>query len=75
MISTDEIIVILSVFVRYDVEQPSKLDRVRADYNVHYWSQGFFGIDDQGEVYVSPRKDKAHQTQLSSIVKQLERAI
>lgn len=72
MISTDEIIVILSVFVRYDVEQPSKLDRVRADYNVHYWSQGFFGIDDQGEVYVSPRKDKAHQTQLSSIVKQLE---
>ncbi|WP_172566453.1 arginine decarboxylase [Vibrio fluvialis] len=54
------------------MEQQSKLDSVRADYNVHYWSQGFFGIDDHGEVYVSPRKDGAHPTQLSSIVKQLE---
>ncbi|MBD0786461.1 arginine decarboxylase [Vibrio sp. Y2-5] len=54
------------------MEQSSKLDRVRADYNVHYWSQGFFGIDNQGEVYVSPRKDGQYQTQLSSIVSQLE---
>jgi len=54
------------------VEQQSKLDRVRADYNVHYWSQGFYGIDNQGEVYVSPRSDNASQTALSSIVKQLE---
>ncbi len=54
------------------MEQSSKLDRVRADYNVHYWSQGFFGIDNQGEVYVSPRKDGQYQTQLSSIVNQLE---
>ncbi|MCG6326655.1 arginine decarboxylase, partial [Vibrio alginolyticus] len=54
------------------MEQQSKLDSVRADYNVHYWSQGFFGIDDHGEVSVSPRKDGAHPTQLSSIVKQLE---
>ena len=72
MISDFLIHFLLSVFVRLDVEQPSKLDRVRADYNVHYWSQGFFGIDNQGEVYVSPRHDKAHQTPLSSIVKQLE---
>ncbi len=54
------------------MEQSSKLDRVRADYNVHYWSQGFFGIDNHGEVYVSPRKDGQYQTQLSSIVNQLE---
>lgn len=58
MISTDEIIVILSVFVRYDVEQPSKLDRVRADYNVHYWSQGFFGIDDQAKCMCRREKTK-----------------
>ncbi|PXA73037.1 arginine decarboxylase [Vibrio sp. 11986-1-5] len=58
--------------MRYQVEKSSKLDRVRADYNVHYWSQGFYGIDDHGEVIVSPRKDNAHPTALSSIVKQLE---
>ncbi|MCG9751824.1 arginine decarboxylase [Vibrio brasiliensis] len=62
----------LSVFVRFDVENISKLDRVRADYNVHYWSQGFYGIDNQGEVYVSPRSDNAHQIPLSNIVSQLE---
>src|SRR5690606_37163853 len=44
----------------------------RADYNVHYWSQGFYGIDDHGEMYVSPRSDNAHQIQLSKIVKALE---
>ena len=54
------------------MEKTSKLDRVRADYNVHYWSQGFFGIDNQGEVYVSPTTDKAHQIPLSHIVTQLE---
>lgn len=54
------------------MEQPSKLDRVRADYNVHYWSQGFYGIDDHGEVYVSPTDTKTHQVPLSNIVNQLE---
>ncbi|NLS12951.1 arginine decarboxylase [Vibrio sp. SM6] len=54
------------------MEKTSQLDRVRADYNVHYWSQGFYGIDDSGEVYVSPRSDKAHQVPFSQIVKQLE---
>ncbi|RJG47719.1 arginine decarboxylase [Motilimonas pumila] len=52
--------------------QASKLNRVRDDYNVHYWSQGFYGIDDNGEVVVSPRSDKAHSVALSAIVKQLE---
>lgn len=61
-----------SVFVRFDVENNSKLDRVRADYNVDYWSQGFYGIDNQGEVYVSPRSDNAFQVPLSNIVAKLE---
>lgn len=52
--------------------EQTKLDRVRADYNVHYWSQGFYGIDDKGEVYVSPTNEKAHQVPLSNIVSQLE---
>jgi arginine decarboxylase len=59
--------------VRPDVKKKdSELDRVRADYNVHYWSHGFYGIDDQGEMYVSPRADKQHMTPLSSIVQKLE---
>ncbi|MGF1756118.1 biosynthetic arginine decarboxylase, partial [Vibrio makurazakiensis] len=52
--------------------EQSKLDRVRADYNVHYWSQGFYGIDDNGEVTVSPTNNKTHQVPLSNIVTQLE---
>ncbi|MGR5131136.1 arginine decarboxylase [Vibrio alfacsensis] len=58
--------------MRFDVEKASKLDRIRADYNVHYWSQGFYGIDDQGEVYVSPRSDRKHQIPFSAIVNELE---
>ncbi|RJX70174.1 arginine decarboxylase [Vibrio sinensis] len=54
------------------MEQVSKLDSVRADYNVHYWSQGFYGINDSGEVYVSPRSDKANPLPLSQIVQQIE---
>nr|WP_319556898.1 arginine decarboxylase [uncultured Vibrio sp.] len=54
------------------MEKATKLDRIRADYNVHYWSQGFYGIDDQGEVYVSPRSNRAHQISFSAIVKELE---
>ncbi|MCS0340781.1 arginine decarboxylase [Vibrio diabolicus] len=54
------------------MEKATKLDRIRADYNVHYWSQGFYGIDDQGEVYVLPRSDRAHQIPFSAIVNELE---
>lgn len=55
-----------------NVENESKLDSVRADYNVHYWSQGFYGINDNGEVYVSPRSDNKSPTSLSHIVAQIE---
>ncbi|MFB9136199.1 arginine decarboxylase [Vibrio olivae] len=54
------------------MENQSKLDNVRADYNVHYWSQGFYGINDNGEMYVSPRSDREHPTSLPHIVKQIE---
>ncbi|UTV26751.1 arginine decarboxylase [Photobacterium atrarenae] len=54
------------------MENVSKLDSVRADYNVDYWSQGFFGIDDTGEVYVSPTCDKTRGLALSKIAQQIE---
>ncbi|MCK8087609.1 arginine decarboxylase [Vibrio sp. 1CM8B] len=47
------------------------MERIRAEYNVKHWSQGFYGIDDNGEVYVSP-SETDHQVPLSQIVKQLE---
>ncbi|WP_372384828.1 arginine decarboxylase [Vibrio sp. BS-M-Sm-2] len=47
------------------------MERIRAEYNVKHWSQGFYGIDDNGEVYVSPSETN-HQVPLSKIVKQLE---
>ncbi|MGF1773635.1 arginine decarboxylase [Vibrio maritimus] len=50
----------------------SKLDRVRADYNVQYWSQNFFGINDEGDVIVSPHKNGQHQVPLTKIAKALE---
>ena len=54
------------------MEHSVNLERIRAKYNVKHWSQGFYGIDNNGEVYVSPRSDNAHQVPLSHIVKQLE---
>ncbi|TEW54318.1 biosynthetic arginine decarboxylase [Psychromonas sp. RZ22] len=49
------------------------MERIRAEYNVRYWSQGFYGINDQGEVYVSPRSDNDHQVALSDIASELEK--
>ncbi|MEZ8429283.1 arginine decarboxylase [Vibrio cyclitrophicus] len=53
------------------MENSVNLERIRAEYNVKHWSQGFYGIDDNGEVYVSPSETE-HQVPLSKIVKQLE---
>ena len=53
------------------MENSVNLERIRAEYNVKHWSQGFYGIDDNGEVYVSPSETN-HQVPLSKIVKQLE---
>ena len=54
------------------MEHSVNLERIRAEYNVKHWSQGFYGIDDNGEVYVSPRSESDHQVPLSHIVNQLE---
>ncbi|MEZ8608467.1 arginine decarboxylase [Vibrio sp. 10N.239.311.G01] len=54
-----------------ELENSVNLERIRAEYNVKHWSQGFYGIDDNGEVYVSP-SETDHQVPLSKIVKQLE---
>jgi len=48
------------------------MDRIRAEYNVRYWSQGFYGINDQGEVYVSPRSGCDAQLPLVEIAAQLD---
>ncbi|MEZ9544116.1 arginine decarboxylase [Vibrio sp. 10N.286.48.C11] len=53
------------------MENSVNLERIRAEYNVKHWSQGFYGIDDNGEVYLSP-SETDHQVPLSKIVKQLE---
>ncbi|MGF1777794.1 arginine decarboxylase [Vibrio nomapromontoriensis] len=50
----------------------SKLDHVRANYNVQHWSQNFFGINDDGDVYVSPRQDAQHHIPLTRIAQALE---
>jgi len=40
----------------------SSLDNVRARYNVRHWSQGYFGINDTGNVYVAPKVENQDQT-------------
>ncbi len=57
---------------RTSIANTTKLDNIRADYNVQYWSQDFFGINDSGEIFVSPRSDKKHPVPLVSIAKELE---
>ena len=54
-----------------ELENSVNLERIRAEYNVKHWSKGFYGIDDNSEVYVSP-SEMDHQVPLSKIVKQLE---
>lgn len=58
--------------MRHAVTNTSKLDRIRADYNVQHWSQNFFGINDSGDVTVSPRKDGQHHVPLTRIAQALE---
>ena len=54
------------------MEHSVNLERIRSEYNVKYWSQNFYGIDENGEVYVSPRHNCDHQVPLSQIAQQLE---
>lgn len=54
------------------MEKQTTIEQVRDDYNINYWSQGFFGIDDKGTVYANPRQDQKGQVTLSHLVEQLE---
>jgi arginine decarboxylase len=53
------------------MKMTGNLERIRDEYNIKHWSQGFYGIDDSGEVVVSPSASQ-HNVALSQIVKQLE---
>lgn len=55
------------------MKETSLLDDVRACYNVRHWSQGYYGINDDGDVYVSPVHDNKELTvKLSTIVEKIE---
>ena len=49
------------------------LDQARANYNVRHWSQGYFGINDTGNVYVAPKfENQNHTVDLTTIAKMIE---
>ncbi|QOL26819.1 biosynthetic arginine decarboxylase [Thalassotalea sp. LPB0316] len=51
----------------------STLDAVRATYNVKHWSQGYFGINDQGNVYVAPNQSsQEHTANITDIAKLIQ---
>ncbi|MGB5444462.1 MAG: biosynthetic arginine decarboxylase [Psychromonas sp.] len=55
------------------MKQTTSLDELRDSYNVRHWSQGYFGINDAGNVYVAPKKDnEEHTVVLSSIAEQIQ---
>ena len=49
------------------------LAHARAHYNVRHWSQGQFGINDAGNVYVAPKFERQdHTVDLINIAKMIE---
>jgi arginine decarboxylase len=55
------------------MKQINDLESVRANYNVRHWSQGFYGINDSGEVYVSPTPDHPdYQIPLGDIAQKIQ---
>jgi len=51
----------------------NSLDAVRACYNVRHWSQGHFGINDNGNVFVAPVHETPEVTaELSDIVEKIQ---
>jgi arginine decarboxylase len=49
------------------------LDNVGACYNVRHWSQGYYGINDAGNVFVAPKFDRQDQTvDLSTIAHMIQ---
>lgn len=55
------------------MKETTSLDELRDSYNVRHWSQGYFGINDAGNVYVAPKKDnQEHTIVLSSIAEKIQ---
>lgn len=55
------------------MENTLDLAVVNATYNVKHWSQGFYGINEQGEMYVAPcAKQQNIQLPLTKIAKAIE---
>lgn len=55
------------------MKKTTSLDDVRACYNVRHWSQGYFGINNGGNVYVAPVNDNPDiQVDLSDIVDKIQ---
>ncbi|MGL4613489.1 MAG: biosynthetic arginine decarboxylase [Shewanella sp.] len=51
------------------------IEAARAGYNVTHWSQGFYGISDEGEVTVSPDpKNPDHKIGLNELAKDMVKA-
>ncbi|WP_372882500.1 biosynthetic arginine decarboxylase [Psychromonas sp.] len=55
------------------MKDTTSLDELRDSYNVRHWSQGYFGINDEGNVYVAPKQDNPdHSIVLSSIAEKIQ---
>ena len=55
------------------MKETTAIEHVRASYNVPHWSQGYYGIKDQGEITVSPNMAKpTHAVSLSKIAEQVQ---
>ncbi|MFQ6371728.1 biosynthetic arginine decarboxylase [Shewanella sp. YIC-542] len=50
------------------------INDARNGYNVAYWSQGFYGVNDQGEVTVSPDPASGHGIGLNELAKDMVKA-
>ena len=49
------------------MKETTSLEHARTSYNVRHWRQGFFGINDQGHVYVALKADEPHQSEVTAI--------
>ena len=55
------------------MKETTSLDQLRDSYNVRHWSQGYFGINDAGNVYVAPKQNNPnHTVVLSSIAEKIQ---
>lgn len=55
------------------MKKTTSLDDLRDCYNVRHWSQGYFGINDQGNVYVAPKSaHPEHTIVLSDIAEKIQ---